>query len=251
MQELGMSYAWAQADGVSRSIAVILLIMSVLSWSVIVVKTFQLLRLRSMTLRARSCFWHASSFQEGVEALGPQQDNPFVELSIAGHAADSHRFRRSSELHTQFDLSDWLARCLKDVLDDRIARMHSGLAILASIGSTAPFVGLFGTVWGIYHALKVIGISGDASLAQVAGPVGESLIMTAFGLFVAIPAVLGYNALARRNKAVIHQLNRFAHDLHAFFLTGARVNISDTSLHKAADNGQPLTRTAMGGAVKS
>ncbi len=251
MQELGMSYAWAQADGVSRSIAVILLIMSLLSWSVIVVKTFQLLRLRSMTQRARSRFWHANSFQEGVEALGSPQDNPFVELSIAGHAADSHRFQRSSELHTQFDLSDWLTRCLKDVLDDRVARMQSGLAILASIGSTAPFVGLFGTVWGIYHALKVIGISGDASLAQVAGPVGESLIMTAFGLFVAIPAVLGYNALARRNKAVIHQLNRFAHDLHAFFLTGARVNISETSLHKAAENSQPLTRTAMGGAVKS
>ena len=251
MQGFGIIAAWAQADGVSRSIAVILMIMSVMSWSVLVVKSFQLLRLGRMTQRARTLFWRASNFQEGVKALGSECDNPFVELSIAGHAADSHQYERSSELHTRFDLSDWLTRCLKDVLDDRVARMQAGLAILASIGSTSPFVGLFGTVWGIYHALAVIGASGDASLAQVAGPVGESLIMTAFGLFVAIPAVLGYNAMARRKKAVIHQLNRFAHDLHAFFLTGARVNLTATSSFAAKQGAVPVTPQAMRGAVKS
>lgn len=251
MQEFGISGAWAQADAVSRSIAIILMIMSVMSWSVLVVKSLQLLRMRGMMHRAKTRFWHANNFQEGVEALGPAQNNPFVELSVAGHAADAHQYQRSSELHTRFDLSDWLTRCLKDVLDDRVAKMQSGLAILASIGSTSPFVGLFGTVWGIYHALAVIGASGDASLAQVAGPVGESLIMTAFGLFVAIPAVLGYNALARRNKAVIHQLSRFAHDLHAFFLTGARVNLSVAPPFTTKPADLSTTPTAIRGAVKS
>lgn len=226
MQELGLEYAWQQADYVSKSIAIVLVIMSVLSWSVIVLKAVQLLRLGRMKRRAL-CFWHASGFAEGVERLG--EHNPFRELALAGHAADAHQNERTSQLHNRFDLSDWLARCLKEVLDDHVTKLQAGLAVLASIGSTAPFVGLFGTVWGIYHALKVIAISGDASLAQVAGPVGESLIMTAFGLFVAIPAVLGYNAIARHNKSVVHQLNRFAHDLHAFFLTGARVSLTQAS----------------------
>jgi biopolymer transport protein ExbB len=109
-------------------------------------------------------------------------------------------------------------------MDDSVARMQHGLAILASIGSTAPFVGLFGTVWGIYHALLAIGASGQSSIDQVAGPVGESLIMTAFGLFVAIPAVLGYNALTRSNKAIVNKMNRFAHGLHAYFVTGTKLS---------------------------
>lgn len=227
MQEMGLAYAWEQADYVSKSIAVVLVIMSVLSWSVMFAKGIQLLRLGRMKKRAAR-FWHASGFVQGVDGLGVNKHNPFRDLAIAGHAADAHQYERSSQLHQRFDLSDWLARCLKEVLDDHVAKLQAGLAILASIGSTAPFVGLFGTVWGIYHALKVIGISGDASLAQVAGPVGESLIMTAFGLFVAIPAVLGYNAIARHNKGAVHQLSRFAHDLHAFFLTGARVSLNQT-----------------------
>ena len=103
------------------------------------------------------------------------------------------------------DVSDWITRCLKDTMDEGVGRMQAGLAILASIGSTAPFVGLFGTVWGIYHALLAIGATGQTSIDQVAGPVGESLIMTAFGLFVAIPAVLGYNALTRANKSIVDQ----------------------------------------------
>jgi biopolymer transport protein ExbB len=122
------------------------------------------------------------------------------------------------------DISDWITRCLKDTMDECVARMQSGLAVLASIGSTAPFVGLFGTVWGIYHALLTIGATGETSIDKVAGPVGESLIMTAFGLFVAIPAVLGYNALTRSNKAVVTKLNRFAHGLHAYFVTGERLS---------------------------
>ena len=126
-------------------------------------------------------------------------------------------------MHERFDFSDWVTRCLRNSVDDSTARMQAGLAILASAGSTAPFVGLFGTVWGIYHALMSIGLAGQATIDKVAGPIGEALIMTALGLAVAIPAVLGYNALVRANKGVIARLNRFAHDLHAYFVTGARV----------------------------
>jgi biopolymer transport protein ExbB len=121
-------------------------------------------------------------------------------------------------------VSDWITRTLRNSIDDSTARLQSGLAILASVGSTAPFVGLFGTVWGIYHALVGIGASGVATIDKVAGPVGEALIMTALGLAVAIPAVLGYNALVRGNKGILTKLNRFAHDLHAYFVTGARVS---------------------------
>jgi hypothetical protein len=123
----------------------------------------------------------------------------------------------------QLDLSDWVTRELRNSIDEFTARLQGGMAVLASVGSTAPFVGLFGTVWGIYHALMGIGVAGQATIDKVAGPIGEALIMTALGLAVAIPAVLGYNALVRGNKSVLHKLNRFAHDLHAYFVTGARV----------------------------
>ena len=127
------------------------------------------------------------------------------------------------------DISDWITRCLRNSIDVSTAKLQSGLAILASVGSTSPFVGLFGTVWGIYHALLAIGMAGQASIDKVAGPIGEALIMTALGLAVAIPAVLGYNALVRGNKSVTQKLNRFAHDLHAYYVTGARVKNSSSA----------------------
>jgi len=222
MQEMGLQYAWQQADYVSKTIMLLLVIMSILSWSVILIKSVQLIRLKR-SKRKSLLFWHAESFDEGVAVLGQSSNDAFLDMAISGRAANLHQNIRSSELHQSFDPSDWMERCLKEVLDEQIARLQSGLAILASIGSTSPFIGLFGTVWGIYHALRAIGEKGEASLSQVAGPVGESLIMTAFGLFVAIPAVLGYNAIARQNRGVVLQMSRFAHDLHAFFLTGARV----------------------------
>jgi biopolymer transport protein ExbB len=127
------------------------------------------------------------------------------------------------ELRQELDKSDWVTRSLQNTIDDATADLQSGMAILASVGSTSPFVGLFGTVWGIYHALMQIGMAGQATIDKVAGPIGEALIMTALGLAVAIPAVLGYNALVRGNKAVITRMNRFAHDLHALLMTGSRV----------------------------
>jgi len=148
-------------------------------------------------------------------------------LATEGQKAATHvkltHGAQQAELHESFDISEWVTRCLRNSLDDSTAKLQSGLAILASAGSTAPFVGLFGTVWGIYHALMSIGLAGQASIDKVAGPIGEALIMTALGLAVAIPAVLGYNALVRGNKAVLAKLNRFAHDLHAYYVTGARV----------------------------
>ncbi|MCG1039589.1 MULTISPECIES: MotA/TolQ/ExbB proton channel family protein [Burkholderiaceae] len=228
MQNYGMAHVWAQGDFVTRGIAITLLIMSVLSWSVILMKGWNVLRLRRLTRNTEQQFWHSDDFTEGLVKLGSTgssaADNPFVALALSGKEAADHHHKSQPHLHDRMDISDWITRCLKDTMDDCVARMQSGLAILASIGSTAPFVGLFGTVWGIYHALLTIGATGDTSIDKVAGPVGESLIMTAFGLFVAIPAVLGYNALTRSNKAVVTKLNRFAHGLHAYFVTGKQLS---------------------------
>jgi biopolymer transport protein ExbB len=230
MQNYGIAHVWAQGDFVTRGIAVALLIMSVLSWSVIVVKSWNVMRLNRLTKDAEKAFWHSDDFNDGVKKLGSDtsspSENPFLALALSGQEAADHHHQTQPHLHDRMDVSDWVTRCLKDTMDESIAKMQSGLAILASIGSTAPFVGLFGTVWGIYHALLSIGASGQSSIDQVAGPVGEALIMTAFGLFVAIPAVLGYNALTRANKAIVSKLSRFAHGLHAFFVTGARLSSS-------------------------
>ena len=224
MSEFDLLAFWKQGDFVSHAIIVALLIMSVLSWTVMIIKAARLFRLRGLALKAQGGFWYARSWDDALNALGSRIRNPFYDLARAGEAAASHKLQRS-ELQDKLDPSAWIARCLKDILDDHVDNTQAGMAVLASVGSTAPFVGLFGTVWGIYHALHVIGMTGQASLAQVAGPVGEALIMTAFGLFVAIPAVLGYNAVARRNKALMHKLGRFANDLHAYFLTGSRVEL--------------------------
>lgn len=223
----GLAHVWAQGDWITRSVAIILLGMSVLSWIIIVVKAINLRRHQAQA-RACNAFWHSPDFAEGLSRLGGAGDNPFHLLALEGHEATSHLLQlhdhNTPQLHDNLDTSEWVTRALRNSIDDFTTRLQSGLAVLASVGSTAPFVGLFGTVWGIYHALLGIGAAGQASIDQVAGPIGEALIMTAFGLVVAIPAVLGYNALVRGNKAVLHKLNRFAHDLHAYFVTGARIS---------------------------
>ncbi len=218
---------WHQGDMVIKSVALILLIMSVLSWTIMLLRTWNLLSMRGM-LRGAQDFWHAKSIGEGIHMLGSdKQSNPFRHLAEVGQAAVDHHDAHQNDLHGKLPLADWLTSCLRSSIDESAERLQKGLSVLASVDSTAPFVGLFGTVWGIYHALVSIGISGQASIDKVAGPVGEALIMTAFGLAVAIPAVLGYNALTRQNKRILGNLNRFAHDLHAFFLTGAPLKRSD------------------------
>jgi biopolymer transport protein ExbB len=220
--QLGLITLWTQGDWVTKAVALLLLVMSLSSWIVIVIKALDIFKFKSLGQRTEA-FWHSANFATGLQALGQQQDNPFVQLAQSGQEATTHHRNTQTQLHDALDISDWISRSLRNSIDDSTARFQSGLAILASVGSTAPFVGLFGTVWGIYHALMGIGAAGQATIDKVAGPIGEALIMTALGLAVAIPAVLGYNALVRGNKSILTKLNRFAHDLHAYFVTGARV----------------------------
>lgn len=219
--ESGLVHLWQQGDLVIRAVAVLLLAMSLASWTVIAVKALDLRRARRQG-RAVEGFWHARDFAEGLGKLGAEPANPYRALALEGREAADHR-NAQPQLHDSLSATDWITRALRNAIDDTSARMQAGLALLASVGSTAPFVGLFGTVWGIYHALLAIGASGQAAIDQVAGPIGEALVMTALGLAVAIPAVLGYNALVRGNKALLFRLNRFANDLHAYLLTGARI----------------------------
>ena len=225
----GFTHLWTQGDWVARTVIVVLLAMSVVTWIVIGIKAANLRRHRG---QARGCeaFWHSVDFAEGLAKLAPPTQatgNPFHALALEGHRATDHILHRDGDtrrqLHDGLDVSDWVTRSLRNAIDDFTVRLQSGLGILASVGSTAPFVGLFGTVWGIYHALLAIGAAGTVSIDRVAGPIGEALVMTALGLAVAIPAVLGYNALVRANKSVLHRLERFANDLHAYFVTGTRI----------------------------
>jgi biopolymer transport protein ExbB len=220
--DFGLAHVWMQGDFVTRFVAVLLLAMSVASWMVILMKALDLRRFMGQARRIES-FWHSPDFADGLNKLGDDASNPFRALALEGREAAAHH-NAQEQLHDTLGASEWLTRALRNSIDDSTARMQSGLAVLASVGSTAPFIGLFGTVWGIYHALLSISTAGQATIDKVAGPIGEALIMTALGLAVAIPAVLGYNALVRGNKGVLNKLNRFAHDLHAYFVTGARVS---------------------------
>lgn len=224
--QLGLLSVWTQGDWVTKTVALILLGMSLASWMVILLKALDILKYKNLAASAED-FWHSEDLAAGLAKLGGDNNNPFRQLALAGREATAHHRNTKVQLHDTLDASDWITRSLRNSIDDSTARLQSGLAVLASVGSTAPFMGLFGTVWGIYHALLGIGAAGQATLDKVAGPVGETLIMTALGLAVAIPAVLGYNALVRGNKSILIKLNRFAHDLHAYFVTGARVSNGD------------------------
>jgi biopolymer transport protein ExbB len=227
----GLINMWVQGDIVTRAVALLLLAMSLSSWLVIIIKALDLRRVMAQA-RSTESFWHSSDFADALGKLGNDPDNPFRQLAIEGREAAAHVLHPAGntkpQLHDTLDVSEWVTRSLRNSIDESTAKLQSGLAVLASVGSTGPFVGLFGTVWGIYHALLAIGAAGQATIDKVAGPIGESLIMTALGLAVAIPAVLGYNALVRGNKGVLTKLNRFAHDLHAFYVTGARVPSSES-----------------------
>jgi biopolymer transport protein ExbB len=222
--EFGLINLWTEGDAVTRFVALLLLVMSLASWIVIILKSLNLFSAQKQAARVEA-FWHSANVAGGLQALGNEAGNPFRALALRGQEALAHLKTGSGqpELLKELDTSDWVTRGLQNAIDDATADLQSGLAILASVGSTSPFVGLFGTVWGIYHALMQIGMAGQATIDKVAGPIGEALIMTALGLAVAIPAVLGYNALLRGNKFIITRMNRFAHDLHALLITGSRV----------------------------
>lgn len=237
----GLENLWLQGDFITKGVAMLLVAMSIASWYVILTKGLQIWRYRRASRAAGHRFWDTSNLQEGVDSLGT--DNPFADLAQAGVGAMRHHMAHKGHLHDQLSVSDWMMLSLRQAIDESTAKLQTGMAVLASVGSTAPFVGLFGTVWGIYHALVAIGTSGQASIDKVAGPVGEALIMTALGLAVAIPATFGYNALVRGNKSIIAQLNKFGFDLHALFVTGSRSGTTDDDKQS---NGAKLV--AVGGA---
>lgn len=231
----GLKHFWQQGDAIAHFVALILILMSIISWIVIVYKAMHFLRVNQYAKNVNAQFWHSKNFSEGLQQLGEaKQPNEFRTLALDGIHAIEHHAQNKDDLHGALDASEWLSSCLRRTLDNSSASLNNGLSILASIGSTAPFIGLFGTVWGIYHALINIGQSGQVGLEQVAGPIGEALIMTALGLAVAIPAVLGYNTLLRQQKSLMAHMHNFAHDLHAYFITGARVRgQTATNLNKA------------------
>jgi biopolymer transport protein ExbB len=213
----GLKALWGQGDIVAKSTLIIMLIMSMGSWYVIFTKLFeQRAMLKSATSSADS-FWKASSVKAGVTAL--EEGSAFRYIAEAGIKASDHH---EGTMVEAIDKHTWVGMSVDRAVGSVQSRLTDGLAVLATVGSTAPFVGLFGTVWGIYNALVKIGISGQASIDKVAGPVGESLIMTAIGLAVAVPAVMGYNWLIRRNKAVMDQTKAFGADLHNVLIAGKR-----------------------------
>lgn len=218
---LGVAHFWAQADGVIRATAYILIVMSVASWFLILWKSWSWWRTRRASLRLDQ-FWSAKSIDEAIALIRPlDSEGIFVPIAAGGVAAAQAPVAEES-LAARVDRSELITRALRQRINEAAARLEAGLTFLASVGSTAPFVGLFGTVWGIYHALLSIAATGSISIDKVAGPVGEALIMTAFGLAVAIPAVLAYNAFTRVNRVLLAQLDGFAHDLHSFLTLGAR-----------------------------
>lgn len=214
----GIKAAWTQGDLVSKSTFMVLLVMSLATWYILFVKLIEQEKLFRQSRKATEVFWSSASLEEGLTQLKP--GSPFWYLADRGMSASQHH---GGTMVERIDLHEWVSMTVTRATDEIGLRMQSGLAVLATVGSTAPFVGLFGTVWGIYHALTAIGISGQASIDKVAGPVGEALIMTALGLFVAVPAVMGYNWLVRRNKMAMEKVRAFATDLHAVLLSGGRV----------------------------
>jgi biopolymer transport protein ExbB len=211
----GLSALWAQGDVVAKATLLILVIMSMGSWYVIFTKLAEQNRVMRFSKTAQDNFWNAGDVRQGADGL--EVDSPFRFIAEKGlESAGKH-----TGLLGNINFNDWVTMSIQRAMNNVQSRMQDGLAVLATVGSTAPFVGLFGTVWGIYNALVKIGMSGQASIDKVAGPVGESLIMTAIGLAVAVPAVLGYNWLVRRNKVAMEEVHAFGADLHAVLLGSA------------------------------
>jgi len=211
----GLEALWRGSDWVAKGTLIILVIMSMGTWYVIITKLYEQAKLRREGRAARTTFWKAPTVKQGAESL--RDGSPFRFIAESGLEAT----QRHDGLLGNVNLNDWVTMSIQRAIENVQSRLQDGLAFLATVGSTAPFVGLFGTVWGIYHALTAIGIAGQASIDKVAGPVGEALIMTAIGLAVAVPAVLGYNWLVRRNKAAMEQVRGFGADLHAVLLSGS------------------------------
>jgi biopolymer transport protein ExbB len=210
---------------VALAVLILLLLMAVFSWYYILTKALRAIAIRGRSDAVVTGFWEAPSLPEGIKFLEKQrQSEPFSKIALdCANATMHHQRHTGGRLGESMAKGEFVERALRRAIARETGQLETGLTFLATVGSTAPFVGLFGTVWGIYHALIRIGQSGEASLDAVAAPVGEALIMTAIGLAVAVPAVLGYNFLVRSNRVVIASFETFAHDLHTYFTTGTRI----------------------------
>jgi biopolymer transport protein ExbB len=225
LETLGIGHFLAQSDVVGRTMLIILIAMSAMSWAIIVIKGLSLLLRRGRSSNFLGFFWNATSLDAVAAEISVHgAREPFSHLTAhAMQAAAHHAKYGAAKLEESGTASEFVTRTIKKVLDEETTRLENGLAVLATVGATAPFVGLFGTVWGIYHALIAIGMSGAGTLDKVAGPVGEALIMTGLGLAVAIPAVVGYNWLTRSNRVTAARLDAFAYELHTFVSMGQRL----------------------------
>ncbi|MBV5299352.1 MAG: MotA/TolQ/ExbB proton channel family protein [Rhodoferax sp.] len=208
----GIESLWKTSDAVAKTVLLLLLVMSVSSWYVTVVKLLEQSKMSRQARAAAKDFWPAGTIEQGALAL--EANSPYRFIADAG----TNALKKHDGLMGHIPLNDWVSMSIARAVDRIQSNTQGGLAVLATVGSISPFVGLFGTVWGIYHALTAIGISGQASIDKVAGPVGEALIMTAIGLAVAVPAVLAYNWLVRRNKGVMDDVRAFSQDLHSVVL---------------------------------
>jgi biopolymer transport protein ExbB len=219
---MGLAHYWAQGDAVSHAVAYVLLAMSIVSWYYILAKAWSSWRIRR-SAGALEGFWKAPTLADAI-AVMKTADSERVYTPLAAQSMEAANLRaQDNSLNASVDPGELITRTLRQEINRVSSRLENGLTLLASVGSTAPFVGLFGTVWGIYHALIAVSASGTVQIDKVAGPVGEALIMTALGLVVAIPAVLAYNAFTRVNRVTLAELDAFAHDLHAYLTTGSRV----------------------------
>ncbi len=213
----GLEALWAQGDFIAKGTLIIMVVMSAFTWYIIFTKLWEQTRILRQA-RQSLVVWQANSLADGSKQLA--EDSLFRALIEDGLNAVKHH---DGKLTDQIDQQEWVAMTVQRSVDHINSDLQTGISFLATVGSTSPFVGLFGTVWGIYHALIAIGVSGQASIDKVAGPVGEALIMTAIGLAVAVPAVLGYNWLVRRNKLAMESVRNFAADVQAVLAVGARV----------------------------
>ena len=223
----GLEAVW-HGDFISKGTLIILSIMSMGSWYILITKLIDQFKLNKQADEAKQAFWKSSNVQSGIGKL--KEGSPFRFIAESGSKASEHH---EGSLLEKIDLNEWVTMSIQRAVDKIQSRLQDGLAFLATVGSTAPFIGLFGTVWGIYNALTAIGIAGQASIDKVAGPVGEALIMTAFGLFVAVPAVLGYNFLVRRNKSSMEEVRAFSADLHLVLMSGAMSTVAQPSKKSA------------------
>lgn len=225
-QTLGIAHFLNQTDAVGLVLFGILIMMSLASWYLIILRLVAHWRQRRLSDDFLGQFWRASSLDEVHAHLHSQgAQEPFGELSLHAMQAQAHHARLGQGcLEQAGSAQDYLTRTIKKSLDELVSRQENGLTVLATVGATAPFVGLFGTVWGVYHALVAIGASGSGSLDKVAGPVGEALIMTGIGLAVAIPAVMGYNWVTRSNRVLASRLDAFAFELFTFLSMGQKLS---------------------------